>query len=543
MSDARRWWPRIAVAVTLLLGLFFRFDHLAGKEFWEDEVLGRVHALGYTEAQIVVASPSFTHVADLQRYLDIGPEAGALPPVQATIASLAVEDPQHPPVFYVLAHWWTQAFGGGPAAVRFLPAFFGVVAIGCIALLAYELFGSLTVAMVAATLLAVSPFFVLYAQEAREYSLWTVVILFDGYVLLRALRRPSIGLWAAYAATTALALYVDPLTALVTAGWFVYAIGCSGWRIGKPVIGCALASCAALAAFAPWAYVMHTSSGLGRGMAGILTQRLSLGTIATLVLRNLRLVFFDFGLFRLGPIRSEMINGVLTIAVLILTAYAFVRLVRANGFKVWGFVVVGLCAPMSLLVIHDLVMHGRFVYQMRYFTPAIAGMILALADLARPGDDRLPSVLRRPTWTTPAIGTLIVGGIISCALSAGATTWWNKDYEESRSVSAAVATAHDPVLISDYDADSVLALAYNLQPDVAVRLNLRCAQCALPDPPRRNLMTATPDGPIFVLDDVPPGEADNSARHAVRYIDPHPFPQQLERLSMFQHLPETSTPR
>lgn len=37
-------------------------------------------------------------------------------------------------------------------------------------------------------LIAVSPFHVLYAQEAREYSLWTVTILLSSAALLRAMR-------------------------------------------------------------------------------------------------------------------------------------------------------------------------------------------------------------------------------------------------------------------------------------------------------------------------------------------------------------------
>jgi uncharacterized membrane protein len=532
-------WARIAVGLALALGLFFRFDNLAGKEFWEDEVLGRVHALGYTEAQIVEASPKLTHAADLQRYLDVGPQAGSLPPVADTVRSLAVEDPQHPPVYYVLAHVWTQAFGGRMTAVRALPAIFGVLAIPALWLLAFELFGSLEAAWVAAALLAISPFFVLYAQEAREYSLWTVLVVLDGWLLLRALRSPSLAWWCAYAALAALSLYVDPLSALVLAGFACYAFAAAGFRFPRRVVACAVATAVALAAFVPWVRVMQTSRGLERGMAGIVSQKLGLATIATIALRNLRLTFFDFGLFRLGPVSSGMLNAVLTLVMVAATAYAFVRLVRGNAFGTWGFVVVGLCAPMALLLLDDLFVRGRFVYQMRYFTPAIAGVVLALADLARPRETgRVPSPVRRPAWSALVLTALVLGGTLSCAISARATTWWNKDYEQSYAVARAINAAHDPLLLSDYDPDSVLALAYNLDPGVAVDVHLRCAQCSLAAAPGATGLADAPAaqrGMVFVLDDAPP-DARGAGAAGVTYVDPHPFPAHAEPLAMFRSI-------
>ena len=49
-----RWLVAI-VALTVLLGIAFRFYRLDGKVFWEDEILGTIHTLGYREAEIVEA--------------------------------------------------------------------------------------------------------------------------------------------------------------------------------------------------------------------------------------------------------------------------------------------------------------------------------------------------------------------------------------------------------------------------------------------------------------------------------------------------------
>src|SRR5207248_4961479 len=85
-----------------------------------------------------------------------------------------------------------------------------------------ELFGCSRTAWMAVALLAVSPFHVLYAQEAREYSLWTVAILLSSAALLRAARLQTRRTWWAYAASVALGLYSHTLFVLVAGAHGAY---------------------------------------------------------------------------------------------------------------------------------------------------------------------------------------------------------------------------------------------------------------------------------------------------------------------------------
>src|SRR5690606_15494177 len=110
--------------------------------------------------------------------------------------------PKHPPLFYVLLRIWCGAFGDSVFAMRFLAALISLLAFPALWWLCRELFfedeNRRLIALVALALLALSPFHVLYAQEVREYSIWTVAIFVSCALLLRALRLGERKWWIAY---------------------------------------------------------------------------------------------------------------------------------------------------------------------------------------------------------------------------------------------------------------------------------------------------------------------------------------------------------
>jgi uncharacterized membrane protein len=83
--------------------------------------------------------------------------------------------------------------------MRLLAVIFGVLALPAMYWLGLELFRSRGAAALAAAFLAISPVAVLYSQEFREYSLWTVAILVMSALFLRAVRSmtPRSWLWFA----------------------------------------------------------------------------------------------------------------------------------------------------------------------------------------------------------------------------------------------------------------------------------------------------------------------------------------------------------
>jgi uncharacterized membrane protein len=519
--NARRLW--FVVACCVALGVFFRAYHLDRKTFWEDEILGTMRMFGYTEAQVVRASPAMTHARDAQVYLQL-PADRSSDRLANTLTALAAEDPQHPPGYYLLGHIWAELFGTSLAAIRSLPALLGILALPCVYCLALELFRSRSTAALALALFAVSPVFVLYSQEAREYSFWTLAIALSSITFLRASRGAVPGGWTAYAVTVAAGLYVYPLTALVAAGHGAYLFARAGFRVTR-AFAAYLVSCAfAAAVFAPWAVHMLGNTSMGRGLAGIVGGRVGASARLAATLRDLKSPFVDLGYLHGGL--AGALNFGLGVACCALALYALYALARDWPFRVWGFVVVALCAPLLPLFAYN-----GFVYQTRYFMPLLLGLVLAVAALfgaalETPGRPRAV----RFAWT-PAFVVLATVQVLSCYRSSQAATWWNKDAETSDRVAAAINRAKSPLLVSRHVVPSMLGLAYYLDPGVPLRVDLRCSQCSVRNPERRGLLSDTAKyADVFVLD--PPGSVPGGA--AYRLIDPRPFPAPGSALSMFQ---------
>ena len=95
------------------------------------------------------------------------------------------ENPHHPPLYYVINRIWGKIFGTSILAMRSLPAIISLLAFPCIHWLCLELFEESITGSVAIALIAVSPFHLAYAQEARQYSLWVVITLLSSEALLR----------------------------------------------------------------------------------------------------------------------------------------------------------------------------------------------------------------------------------------------------------------------------------------------------------------------------------------------------------------------
>jgi mannosyltransferase len=89
---------------------------------------------------------------------------------------------QHPPLYYLLLHYWVALYGDAPYAVRLLSVLFGTATIPIVYLIGKRLSGPV-MGLVAAVLLAFSVFNIFYAQEARMYTL----LAFNAAVAIYAL--------------------------------------------------------------------------------------------------------------------------------------------------------------------------------------------------------------------------------------------------------------------------------------------------------------------------------------------------------------------
>lgn len=126
-----------------------------------------------------------------------------------------------PPLYYVLAWLWSQAFGSGEAGLRSLSAVAGVALVPVVYAIGAAL-GSRRIALIGAAVVATSPYLVFYSQEARSYALFALLSTAALLCCVRAIRDPSpraFALWAgvSYAALATHYFAVFPLISQIAA--------------------------------------------------------------------------------------------------------------------------------------------------------------------------------------------------------------------------------------------------------------------------------------------------------------------------------------
>jgi hypothetical protein len=140
-----------------------------------------------------------------------------------------------PPLYYVLAWFWTRAFGTGAVAIRSLSAGLGVMAVPVCFLAARELAGR-RAGQIAAVLAALSPALVWYSQEARSYALFTLVTAASLVLFVRALGAVgssaagrALAWWALVASLCLLTHYFAFFLVAVEAVWLLAASRRGSW--------------------------------------------------------------------------------------------------------------------------------------------------------------------------------------------------------------------------------------------------------------------------------------------------------------------------
>jgi mannosyltransferase len=113
----------------------------------------------------------------------------------------------HPPLYYIVLRLWSYIFSDNLLSLRALSIIFGILTVWAGYLFVKQAFKNEKWALVAALLLAVNPFQIQYALEARMYTLGTFLVLISSYLLLKALETGKLKHWIWYGITVAAGAY------------------------------------------------------------------------------------------------------------------------------------------------------------------------------------------------------------------------------------------------------------------------------------------------------------------------------------------------
>lgn len=200
---------RGALAGILLLGAMLRFGNLALKPLWLDEVITALFSLG--QGYGPVPQGEILPLTFLDQLFTLQPAATC-----SQIADLVTVQSVHPPLFFCGMHLWLRTIAPLDLpwawSLRALPAAFGVAAIAAVYALNRVAF-SAKAGLMAAALMAVSPFAVYLSQEARHYTLPMLLVTLALLGLVQIQRdlqqqRQRPWLWLGWVGTNSLGFYV-----------------------------------------------------------------------------------------------------------------------------------------------------------------------------------------------------------------------------------------------------------------------------------------------------------------------------------------------
>lgn len=464
---------RILIIAALVLGITFRFIHLDRKTYWIDETYTSLRLSGHTETELVqtLFTGEVIAVNDLLRYQRPDPTTT----VSDTLHSLATESPQHPPLYYILGRYAMEWFGSSIAVPRGLAAILSLPLLPAMYWLCWELFGSVTAAWIGVTLVAVSPFHILYAQEAREYSFWAVTTALSCAALLRATRSRRRSDWLLYAATIALGLYTFLFTVFVNLGQAMYIAVLEKFRWTKVTAAYGVATLLGFLAFLPWVWVILVNWGRLHETTAWTFSRRSLGYLMQRWLVGTSNLFFDFNL------GYSRLTGI-TIMLVALVVYSLFYCVRKLPLRSWLLIITLTFIPAACLIVPDLILGGVRSINPRYLVPTWLGMQLAVTYLIAASIDRATINKQSVNGGSILLTILFVSSVVSCSVSSPAVLWWNKDFDKNQynpwlasiinQSERPLVIADDSKVASDCFACRLMTLSYSLDPKVQLQLVL-----------------------------------------------------------------------
>jgi hypothetical protein len=128
-----------------------------------------------------------------------------------------------PPLYYVMAWFWSKLFGTGEVGLRALSALIGTAVVPVAYALGMKL-ASRRVGVILGALVAVNPMLVWFSQEARAYSLLVLTSVASVLLFVYALESPTrrrLALWALAAALTLATHYFGLFLIAAEAIWLL----------------------------------------------------------------------------------------------------------------------------------------------------------------------------------------------------------------------------------------------------------------------------------------------------------------------------------
>ncbi len=454
----------LLLILTLILGVYFRFEHLDKKLLWHDEIGTRLFSAGLNieEWQSVLYTGKIYDVGTVSGINRLNPKG-----IDDVILSLIQDDPQHPPLYYILAGIWTHLFGDEIGTLRLLSAILSLFCFPAMYWLCKELYADSKIAWTGVALLVSSPFFVLYAQEGREYTLWFALLLFSNASLLNSIRLTEekvsqskrIRAWAVFSFFTVLALYTSLATVYMMFGQVAYILLREKFRITYISLHSVFAYLFISLAYLPWVIALVLRwEAFEISMSWSKVIHIPLKSLLEINALNISRTSIDFWPDRLyGGVFTPIGIGIATLLVFNSIAYV---ILRAN-LKKAGLVLSLIILPFLMLLGPDILYGGIRSVSARYIAPSLIGFELTLAFF-------LGSQKKSQAWIwEAALFLVLVIRLLSCFHNSGEKVVWTKGISYNLpQVASFINSSSNPLVVGNrerHHPGNLLALSHLLE--------------------------------------------------------------------------------
>ena len=460
MKNMRNNYRKVASSIRRAIGIIFwlaissaiilRFSHLDSKVFWHDEVYTELRVSGYknidpknarlgrvlTKEELL----NFQRVSDKK---DLGD----------TLSSL--KEDVHMPLYYTLLKYWQHMWGNSIIAIRSLSAIFGILLLPALYILARQLFESELAAQIIVSMVAVSPMFIRYSQDARPYSLWAFSVLVSTSLLLIGLKKNTVKNWFYYSVSIAVSFYSQLLSFYIYLGHFLYVLITTKLNI-KVLSKYIIFSAIGVLLFAPWLLgVVIPKFGSMSAQTAWLKFPMPARDLFTEQITNLNHLFFSIDFTN----TSNVLRYIIGFPLACLVVYSIYTVVKKNSISTWLLPTV-LSLSSFIFLYQDLILGGQRTRINQYFLLSYVAIFIVVGFTIFSkvtSSNKKQSIL----WAGIYCIFIVVSTITNYQTSAKATWWgWSIFQVDMAEI---INSADNPLVISQDRIGNIMPLFYLLE--------------------------------------------------------------------------------
>ena len=439
----------VLAILCVITGVSLRVVDIKAHVFWHDEVHTILRAFGSSTRELTqtIFDGKIHTVDEIQAFQKPNPQKS----IKDTLISLAGH-PEHGPLYYFSVRFFAPFFDPPIAGARLLAALISFLLLPAMYYLAKELFPDHPSApIIALCVAALSPVNILYGREARQYSLYEVLLVLSTFQFLKACRTRK-G-WFLYGILQIIGLYTHLMFGVLILTHACYLVfnteSRSQWK------SFLIATAGAVLIFSPWIYVVLDGINYVRSYTGWLKHSVPVNVLIAGWGEHLHHVLFDLpGVLWLQWISIPFVMGCFF--------YTLVKSPRKSSWMlamIIGFNVLPLMIP-------DLLSGGQRSMGARYVLPALLCFQLCVAFF-------LADIIQKHKNFGWIVNSAILGLLVgTCFFGYGylnTDTWWNRYCSLHNPMAARLINAADhPLVIADTtptNPGDVMSLSYLVKPE------------------------------------------------------------------------------